>query len=956
MPYSVPPPPPVVAIQPSVTPPAPVSDAAPERSAPASRLPSPSAPAAPPTLNDLRTSPSDILGRSPASSLGRPIEVNFQSAEPALEPSSEHFTGSLHSAQERPASLSDEELNRFAATAEGPAQAIETVRPVIPVLEELAQGSDAGQFAPLTPEEALPRRPRQILIIPRQEPPAPAAAEDAPPVAPQPSTDTIPAAEDSSPVAPQPNADTAPAAEDSSPVPLADPITIPAPEDAPGVAPPPPANPIAPLPESAPPLPDGNNLPQEPAQAEDPPPPAIAPDGGGPSSEDQLTAPNPPATQSQDGATDRPVAPVPPPTPAEEAAPPSPVPAPTETTPPAPNPLGVGEAVELRADRQEYNNEQQIFTAVGRVVMRFRGAVLNADRVWVSLANRTAVAEGNVSLRRGDQVLLGDRFAYNFVQGQGNVQRARGELFLATADRDFAPALSTDITPGAGATALDTPVSSPGGITSRITVDIEEPEGERPGGFSVTELALVQGAIRRLRFEADTIDFNPDGWQASNVRVTNDPFSPPELELRSPDVTFTRLSPTQSLLITRRPRLVFDQGLAIPLLRERTILDSRRRNPQPLSFGYDERDRDGFFIEREFEIFSLPVFRLSLTPQILVQRAIEDSTSFTGANFGLVALLEANLTPSTSASARASFSSLDFTEVDENLRANVRVQQNIGTHQLRLEYSFRDRLFNGSLGFQTIEESIGAVFTSPNIVLGTTGINLSYQAGINYITARTDRVDLLPPLPRENDEISLTRFQVGAALNYPILLWAGTPLPPTPDAGLRYTPNPLYPNLQLVLGLTGVASFYSSDDAQTTLRGSVSLVGQFGNFSRDFFDYTSFNLTYSEALLSGESPFLFDRVADRQVISGGILQQIYGPLRFGVQTSYNPDRDEEIDTDFVLDYSRRTYSIILRVNPIRQIGSLNLQINDFNWGGLRPTFSGTRTEGSVTDGVIRRQE
>jgi len=57
--------------------------------------------------------------------------------------------------------------------------------------------------------------------------------------------------------------------------------------------------------------------------------------------------------------------------------------------------------------------------------------------------------------------------------------------------------------------------------------------------------------------------------------------------------------------------------------------------------------------------------------------------------------------------------------------------------------SYRDRLYNGSLGFQTVQSSLGGVLTSPVIPLGKTGINLSYQAGAQNINAETDRQDLL---------------------------------------------------------------------------------------------------------------------------------------------------------------------------------------------------------------------
>jgi hypothetical protein len=67
------------------------------------------------------------------------------------------------------------------------------------------------------------------------------------------------------------------------------------------------------------------------------------------------------------------------------------------------------------------------------------------------------------------------------------------------------------------------------------------------------------------------------------------------------------------------------------------------------------------------------------------------------------------------------------------------------------------------------------------------------------------------------------------------------------------------------------------------------------------------------------------------VLSGGFLQQVYGPFRLGFQTSVNLSSGELFNTDIILDYSRRTYGITLRYNPVLQIGSLVFRINSFNW-------------------------
>jgi hypothetical protein len=630
---------------------------------------------------------------------------------------------------------------------------------------------------------------------------------------------------------------------------------------------------------------------------------------------------------------------------------PAPAQAPTPTTPPAPR------VVELTADRQDYDENRQVFTAEGNVKMRFQGALLDADRLQVNLVNRIAVAEGNVALTRGTQVLRGQRFEYNFVQGSGTVTSARGEINIPTAGTDFG-AMGGGVT---GDTVLGRPVSDR--VTSRQPLTNVSGSGGVSVGIGVgRDVSRVPGAvaqggsINRVRFEAERIDFTPEGWEAVNVQLTNDPFSPPELVIRADRAKLTRLSPLQDEVRATRPRLVFDQRVSIPILLSRTVIDRRRRQPPIARFGFDDSERGGLFIERPFEFIFSERVQLTLTPQYFLQRAIFDSGEggpFGLANYGLRARLDATLSPRTTLIGSAVFTSFEPDEIPEKVRASVRARQWIGTHSLALEYSYRDRLFNGSLGFQTVRSSLGAVLTSPVIALGKTGINLTYQAGFQNITSDTDRLDLLPTV-RDNNRINLSRFQAVAQLNRGFYLWQGKPLPATPTEGLRYSPVPLVPFIFLDTGLSGVTSIYSNGDTQNNLFGTVALLGQFGRFSRRFFDYASFNIRYTQQVGAGASPFLFDRTVDNRVLSFGITQQVVGPFRVGFQTSVNLDNDREISTDYSLEYSRRTYSILVRYNPVLSIGSLNLRINDFNWTGGSLPFDADVTP--VEGGVRLREE
>jgi hypothetical protein len=215
----------------------------------------------------------------------------------------------------------------------------------------------------------------------------------------------------------------------------------------------------------------------------------------------------------------------------------------------------------LNSDRQEYDEQRQIVTADGNVLLRFDGGVLDADRLQVNLLNLIAVGEGNVAFTRGQQVLRGEQFTFNFFQNSGDLLNGSGEIFIPTAGTDFSGTLPTDVTAGG---VLPRPPSA------RSTANQPLQQVTNVGGVQIAAgsgLPQQSGEVRRVRFQAERIDFYPEGWTANNVRFTNDPFSPPELEVRADTVTLTRETPYRDRIKTTRQRLVFDQG-SLCLFRE----------------------------------------------------------------------------------------------------------------------------------------------------------------------------------------------------------------------------------------------------------------------------------------------------------------------------------------------------------------------------------------------------
>jgi len=626
--------------------------------------------------------------------------------------------------------------------------------------------------------------------------------------------------------------------------------------------------------------------------------------------------------------------------------------APIPQTKPTPNPLDV---VEINADRQDYDQVRQIVTATGNVIVRFARGVLTGDRIRVNLRNRVVVGDGDVVMRRGEQVFRGESFEYQMVQDQGVIYQARGEVNQRTSARDW------ELTRETAAQLADRPLSDR--LVAQQPIQGVEPDDNFDftvgggGGGLIGAIPGVRGSVDRFRFEAERMEFDSQGWQAQNVRLTNDPFSPPELEIQAEQATFSALTPYSDELRIQKGRLVFDQGFSLPTFPNRVVFNRREETNQfggLFNLGLDDSERGGLFIERQFALFDNGQFRWTVTPQYFVQRAIFDEGFVDPDSFGVRTTVTGQFDERTSVIGTAALTSLDFGKLDSRLRASVRAAHLIGPlerpHRLGLEYSYRDRLFNGSLGFQTVQSNVGLVITSPTYTLWDTGITLSYQGGIQTINADTDRPALIRP-NRNNSRTILTRTQTAAFLGKAFPLWQGKALPATPDQGLRYTSRPVQPFVSLSTGLNGVSSFYSNGDRQQSLSGGITLQGQFGQFSRPMFDYTGFNIGYGQTVFGGQSPFLFDRIADAKTLSFGITQQIYGPFRVGIQSSINLDTSQEISTNYTIEYSRRTHSIAVIYNPVVGLGALTLRVGSFNWIGSGDPFGGSGVR-PVTDGVV----
>jgi lipopolysaccharide export system protein LptA len=571
-------------------------------------------------------------------------------------------------------------------------------------------------------------------------------------------------------------------------------------------------------------------------------------------------------------------------------------------------PVPVGEPLNVTSDRQEFDINTQTFTAIGNVRVSYAQGELRADRVSVNLLTQDTQAQGNVLFQRGNQIVRGDRLEYNYAKQTGTLTQASGAIDLATL---------TDPNP------------------RRLPADTAS------GSVFLSAIAReAQGGVRRIGFTAEKLILQEGNrWVAENLRITNDPFSPPELELITSRATLSPISPTQSQLDLEAPTLAFDRVFFLPVPINSVTLDQFQR-PFSTLVAFDRQDRGGAYVQQSFDVVKNVDFNLRIAPQLLLQRAFERTGGlFDRDLLGLVVEAQGSLGDGQFITARGSLSSFDFSQLDKNLRFNLRYSRNVfDDHRLDVSYAYRDRLFSGSAGFEDVTNLAGATITSPNRLLGDTGINLNYQLSLQIVNAI--RADLQP-----NTVGTLGRLQSAVALGRTITLAQGEPLPAEKDAGLRYVPQPIVPSLSAFVGVSGVSALYTNGANQNVLSGTVGLSTVLGNFSRDFLDYTALSVSYTQSFVAGLSPFRFDRVNDQRVITAEILQQIYGPLRFGVSQSWNVDTGNLFDATYSLQYDRRTYGIAIRYNPNQGIGELVLRISDLNW--TQPHSEITPVQGGI---------
>jgi hypothetical protein len=470
-----------------------------------------------------------------------------------------------------------------------------------------------------------------------------------------------------------------------------------------------------------------------------------------------------------------------------------------------------------------------------------------------------------------------------------------------------------------------------------------------PGSGEVLPLTVsnfdLKGRVQNWRFRAERLDLLGDHWQLVQGRFTNDPFSPAGALFSSRTAQSRQVDAESSELTLEGSRVGLSNGVGVPLPDVQRVSERQIRN-NLFNVGIDGLDRNGVYIERTFDVIRSDAVTFSLTPQFLVQRTIGllSGSNALGSGvsvssyspldfFGLDTKLAYRISPSTTLSGLLSQASLDPDVFDSQTRSIVDLTQDIGDSQLLASYRYRERVYNGSLGIQTVQQSVGVQFLRNAQPIGDTGIILGTQAGYQQFLAQSDQTNLINQYSLGNNLVLVNRALLAGSVAYPIALWRGEALPATPEAGLKYASSPVVPQFTFTPGLQGQLGSYSSGETQNFWGFSANVGLTLGHFSQDFFDYTNLSLGYTKAFVSGLSPLLFDRIVDSEVASLTLEQQVYGPWVIGFGGALNVITANPFNLTGSLSYRQRAYDISLSYNFSQQLGVLSIRLNDFNWFG-----------------------
>ena len=576
----------------------------------------------------------------------------------------------------------------------------------------------------------------------------------------------------------------------------------------------------------------------------------------------------------------------------------------------------------IQSDKQSELND--VIYAEGNVSVSYNGKLLKADNLIYDKLNKKINAKGNIELIIGDQIFKVSFLEYSFISKKGYLLAVQGSINTNTLLDDLSSNFSSS-------------------YSKEIKSLLE---------LKRKEVLNTPNKVENWLFFTDKITIDGEKWKSKEAVFSND-----LLELKQAKLKINALE-----VISEKEKLrfkssvnyiIFEEKVSIPFwLGERTLTKSGDRGFFDVynrwSLGYDNLDKDGYFIGRKFDSLDISdEFVLDLEPQFLIQRAIKGYTksfvqkdvSITSEKvksdisfadyFALKSQIKGPI-KNWDLQIEKNLNSIDFDKFSHAFRLKTNLSKEINFLDSKWDKSFygvyRERFWNGSLGEAEIYLGYGSKLLKENTWVDN-GIKKTelLSLGLANITAEA-----------LNTKNLVTNFKGNLfySLDHKIPIITEDPENKYIDISYKYIPEPITKGLTINTRLEASYSLYENGDHQEHLGLGIGPELIFGNFKNRTFDYTRLSFFPFYKLSNGESVFKFDQNNDKFTLKIFLDQQLFGPVILKSNGTLNLTNDSEdygdfIDSNISLNWKKRSYEVGIFYQPHNQAGGISFSLFGF---------------------------
>ncbi len=572
----------------------------------------------------------------------------------------------------------------------------------------------------------------------------------------------------------------------------------------------------------------------------------------------------------------------------------------------------------IQSDKQ--SEIKDVIYAEGNVSVSYRGKLLKADNLIYDKLNKKIEANGNITFILGDQIFRVSQLEYSFISEKGYLLDVKGVVNTNTLIDDIASNFS---------------LSDSKKLESLID-------------FKKKEVINTPKNVKNWLFFTDKVTIDGDKWKSKKAIFTND-----LLELKQVKLAINSL---EVFPINKKLRfksslnyLILEEKVSIPFwLGSRNFNFKNFQSANQWNFGYDNLDKDGYFIGRRINSIDInDNFVLDLEPQFLIQRSLKGYTkSFVNKGeaitsekvkrntnfqdyFALKSQIKGRIN-NWDLEIDKNLNSFDFDKFSDAFRLKTILNKEInflGTKWDKTFYgTYRERVWNGSLGEAEIYSGYGSKLQKENTWV-VNGIKKKefLSLGLANITAEALNTKNLVNNLKGDFFYSLDQ-------KFPISIQ--DPKNKSIDISYKYISQPITKGLSLDTRLEASYSFYENGEHQEYFGLGIGPELIFGNFKNKTFDYTRISLLPFYKFDSGKSAFKFDHNYEKFTLNIAFDQQLFGPVILKSDGTLNltddsDDYGEFIDSKISLNWKKRSYEFGIFYQPHNQAGGISFSLFGF---------------------------